>query len=181
MPLKFYYYTFILMVLMSCKRESPEDARHQVALSMRDQLKVYVDSAMGKDVDATEKIEAIRIWKDAQQIAEATPGDTLSSSILFRSGALLKAHNEVTKAIGTWGLVVAYYPESLYAPEALFQQAFSFDNDLRDPQNAKRYYQKFLKMYPDHKLAGQVKMLASIMDKSDEELIKEFEKNNKSK
>ena len=98
---------------------------------------------------------------------------------IFKTGIFLKSRKEFTKAIATLGLIVAYYPSSKYAAEALFQQAVTFDNDLRDKENAKRYYDKFLKLYPTHPYASQVKDLQQLSTKTDEEIIKSFQKKNK--
>ncbi|MBK7740250.1 MAG: hypothetical protein IPI42_06725 [Saprospiraceae bacterium] len=57
-------------------------------------------------------------------------------------------------------------------------KAFTFDNDLHDKETAKKNYEEFLKDYPNHKPAGDVKLLLQTMNKTDAQLIEEFEKKN---
>ena len=61
----------------------------------------------------------------------------------------------------------------------MFQKAFTFDNDLHDKQLAKKYYEDFLKAYPNHKLAEDIKLLIPTLDKTDAQLIEEFERKNR--
>jgi tetratricopeptide (TPR) repeat protein len=173
------YFILILLSITACKRESPVDKEKEHALVLRDSLSTLVRKVMSSGKDSATQIDAQRVWDDAQIIAAHTKGDTVSANVLFEAGALLQAVNNIPKAIGTWGLIVEYYPESRYAPLALFQQGIAFDNDLHDKDNAGRYYKKFLTLYPKHKLASQVEQLMKVMDKSDEELIREFEAKNK--
>ena len=67
------------------------------------------------------------------------------------------------------------FPEGL--PFNSFQ-AFTFENDLQDKDSAKKYYMDFLNRFPDHSFANDAKQLLSMIDKSPEELIKEFEAKN---
>lgn len=176
-------YTFLLLlsfsVFIACKRENNVNTDQQHAIVLRDSLNELCTTALDKGIDSSATLDAKQVWDNAQYIAAQTKGDTVSAGVLFKAGALLQAINNIPKAIGTWGLIVEYYPKSKYAPLALFQQGIAFDNDLHDKDNAGRYYQKFLTLYPKHQLAGQVKQLIQMMGKSDAELIREFEAKNK--
>ena len=108
-------------------------------------------------------------------------GDTSTPELLFRTGALVRGRKDATKAIGIWGLINEKYPDSKWAADAMFQKAFTFDNDLQDKQTAKIYYENFLKAYPNHKLSEDVRLLIPTLGKTDQQLIEEFEKKNKKK
>jgi TolA-binding protein len=114
-------------------------------------------------------------------MATGIKGDTSTPELLFRTGALVRGRKDPTKAIGIWGLIGEKYPDSKWAAEAMFQNAFTFDNDLQDKQTAKVYYEKFLTTYPNHKLSEDVKLLIPTLEKTDAQLIEEFEKKNKLK
>lgn len=179
-------YLFILLAfcigLLSCKQDQvntvdPETTTQTDGLNLRTQMIHYIDSVFSTESIAVDSVyNGDRIYADAQTIADQTPGDSISAEVLFRAGALLKGRKEPTKAIGVWGLVTEKYPDSYRSADALFQQALTFDNDLNDKNLAKRYYQKFLEQYPEHPQAEDVRLLLPMMDKTDAELVEEFEK-----
>lgn len=59
--------------------------------------------------------------------------------------------------------------------------AFIYENQLHGAEKAKKLYEEFMKKYPDHELAKDVKFSLDHIGKSDEELIKEFEAKQKAK
>jgi isocitrate lyase len=60
----------------------------------------------------------------------------------------------------------------------LFLQGFISENGLKDTAAARKFYENFLKQYPNHKLASDVKISLNNMGKTPDELIREFEKKN---
>ena len=182
-PLSRLFYLYAIAGLFwfsNCKSEpAPSTTETVDVTARRDSLNRYIDDHIKLNPETDSGRHAADIWRDAEAIATAAPGDSTSAETLFKAGIYLKSREEYTKAIATWGLIVGYYPESSLAPDALFQQAVTFDNDLKDKENAKRYYDKFLQMYPAHQLATEVKNLQALTDKSDEEIIKSFQKKNK--
>ena len=65
------------------------------------------------------------------------------------------------------------------APEALFLAAFCEETLNGDAQQAKFFYEEFLKKYPAHGLAKDAQFSIQNLGKTDEELIKMFEQNLK--
>ena len=53
--------------------------------------------------------------------------------------------------------------------------AFCYENDLRQKDKAKTLYESFLTKYPNHELAKSVQFSLDNIDKSPEQIIKEFE------
>ena len=62
----------------------------------------------------------------------------------------------------------------------MFLQGFTCDNQMRDVEGAKKYYNEFLLKYPDHEYVDQVKELLKNIDISPEELVKSFQKKRES-
>lgn len=124
-----------------------------------------------------DQISAEALVSKSQLFVEQFPKDTSAALILFKAADVSRGLGEYGKAIQLWGNVWRDYPDFEKAPLALFLQGFIFDSNLEDKANAKKYYVQFLEKFPSHELAGQVKMLLSVIGKSSDELVKEFEKN----
>ena len=61
----------------------------------------------------------------------------------------------------------------------MFLKAFTFDNDLKDYENARKYYEEFLAKYPNNEFAESAKFLLDNLGKSDEELRQIIEQKQK--
>lgn len=70
------------------------------------------------------------------------------------------------------------FPENAKAPEALFFLGFVYDNQINDDAKAGDYYKQFLKKYPAHTFAKDAEASIKNLGKTDEELMREFEKIN---
>lgn len=172
------------MSMMSCKQDDGTETKVTVdaapeLIAKKDRMKGYIDSVFLTRSEAEDSLYTTRmLYEDAKAIATGMKQDTSVPEVLFRAGALASGRKDPTKAIGIWGLITSEFPESRWASEAAFQKAFTFDNDLHDKETAKKNYEEFLKDYPNHKLAGDVKLLLQTMNKTDAQLIEEFEKKN---
>jgi len=182
-------FTFLLMLFtlfISCKKEKvvsdKKEKSSTESFAAHDRLQKYIDSVfLTNSVYQDSFYTTEQIYDDARLMSTGMKGDTSTPELLFRTGALVRGRKDPTKAIGIWGLINEKYPDSKWAAEAMFQKAFTFDNDLQDKQTAKIYYEKFLTSYPNHKLTEDVKLLIPTLDKTDAQLIEEFEKKNKLK
>ncbi|MFK7774183.1 MAG: tol-pal system YbgF family protein [Saprospiraceae bacterium] len=108
-------------------------------------------------------------------------GDSLAAEHLFNAADLYRGIGDYTKALDTWYIVYRSYDRDGHpkAPHAMFQCGFTYDSVLNKKDLAKTLYNMFLKRYPDHTLAKDAKLLLANLDKSPEDLIKEFQKKNK--
>lgn len=180
----FLFVSITAMSMMSCKRDVKAetavvaDAAPEV-IAKKDRMKAYIDSVFMTRSEAEDSLYTTKmLYEDAKVIAEGMKQDTSVPEMLFRAGALARGRKEPTKAIGIWGLITSDYPHSRWASEAAFQKAFTFDNDLHDKETAKKSYEEFLESYPNHKMADDVKLLLQTMNKTDAQLIEEFERKN---
>lgn len=64
--------------------------------------------------------------------------------------------------------------QSPLAPQALFFQAFIYENQLNDTARARETYERFLSYYPDHRLAEQARQAIKLLGKSPEEIIQDL-------
>ena len=123
---------------------------------------------------------------DLQKVAEyaresemymSTFGDSLAAEYVFNAADIYRGMGNFDKALEMWYLVYKpYEQEHPKAPHALFQCGFLYDSILERKDLARNLYKRFLRKYPDHNLANDVKSLLENLDKSPEDLIKEFQK-----
>ncbi len=118
---------------------------------------------------------ALQYVAQASAFAEKYPQDSMSALLLFRAADVARGVGEYGKAIQLWGQVWRTYPDFKLAPDALFLQAFTFDNDLKDVEEARKYYQKVIAHFPNHPLTGQAEQLLKVLGKSPEELVRKFQ------
>ncbi len=98
---------------------------------------------------------------------------------LYKYAAMSRAVNLPVKAIKSYDRILVDYPGYERNPEVAFLLAFTYDEDLKRPEQAKEAYQEVIDKYPGDKWAEQAAMRLTNIDKSDEDLVKEFmEKNN---
>ena len=158
-------FTASVFLLMSCgsgkqKMKSDIEAAEQ---------KLKNDSAAVPD-----KQKSAEVVHQYLAFADKFQDDSMSAEYLFRAADLTNGIHQPDKAIELYQRVQRYQTYSK-TPIALFLQGFISETELQNMQKAREYYKKFLKQYPDHKLANDVRISLANLGKSPEELIKEFE------
>lgn len=115
----------------------------------------------------------------AQEFARRFPQDTLAPKFLFQAANVSRGIGEFSNAATIWGRVASEYEQYRRAPESLFFQAFTLDNDLKDTAQARVHYEAFLERYPKHPMAKDASLLLEVIKsgKSAEEMVKEFQQN----
>lgn len=93
---------------------------------------------------------------------------------LYKSAAISRGVGLPIKAIKLYDKILADYPGYERNPEVAFLLAFTYDEDMKQPERAKEAYEDLLERYPDDMWAEQATARLESIDKSDEELIKSF-------
>lgn len=132
-----------------------------------DSLHQFNENAATQYVDATEAYVLIN------------PDDPESPDLLNKAAETARSLKTFNKAISLYDWVIEKYPASKIAPQALFLKAFTFDNELHDIENARFYYQEFIKRYPTADFADDAKVLMDNLGKSDQEFLESIQKQNK--
>lgn len=86
----------------------------------------------------------------------------------------LSANNQQEEAIEAYDDLIQKYPEDERSAEALFMQAFIFENYLFDKTKAKEKYSDFLKHYPNHELADDAVFSIENLSLSNQELLEKL-------
>lgn len=103
---------------------------------------------------------------------DQNPQDTLSPEFLMRASIVALNTHQETYAITLLNKLYEDFPNSPLRPEALFRQAYIYDDILGYPDRAKALYEQFLVMFPNDPLAKDAEQLLQFVDKDPEEFIK---------
>ena len=139
-------------------------------------LEAELKSQDGKKMDKAKVAELI---EKSQLFAKSFPKHETAPALLFRAADVARGTGNPSLGVQIWGTLMQAYPDYERTPDALFLTGFTYENNLNKKEEARKYYNKFLNDYPDHALFNQVKQTLDQIDKSPEELIKEFQRKNK--
>ncbi len=121
-----------------------------------------------------------RLYVDASEAAVmAQPNLPAAPEYLHRAAETARTLRDIPKAITLYDWVIERYPQHPRGSTSLFLKAFTYDNDLKDYENARIYYEEFLEKYPNNEFAESAKFLLENLGKSDEELRQIIEKKQK--
>jgi TolA-binding protein len=116
-----------------------------------------------------EKVKAAYI-----EFANKYPDDDLSPEFLFKAGQRCNVTAEHAKAIELFQRVIDTYPKHKIAEEALFLQAYIYENSMADFAKATATYAAFIEKYPNSDLTEDAKLAIQNMGKSPEEIFESF-------
>lgn len=107
--------------------------------------------------------------------------DYACADYLFKAGELAENINQPYRAIGFYTKCYEEYPAFKFNGLCLFRMANLYDFKLSNYIKAKALYMEVKEKFPKTDLAKDADAAIKMMGKSDQELIKEFEKKNKVK
>ncbi len=163
----------ILLLLSACSGEE-EGASKEQLLGRIDTLEQEVDSISSQGKLPEKKMrKLVSAYKD---FAEQYEKDSLAPYHLFQAGNVARSLKEPQKAINIYQRILKDYPDFKKEPTVRFLLAFVYDQDLKKKKKARELYNVVIDSFPDHKLAEDARQYLKVMDLSDEELMKRFEK-----
>lgn len=178
-----YLFIFITLLFFSCQENTTSQSNHTSIAASENPQQLLLDQikekeqkllkTIDKELDkptAYELIAKSEAWMNQYPDHEETP------DIMFKSADVARGLGDYGLAIKLWEKVYQNYPDYKKAPEALFLMAFTYENDVANPDIAEKYYNKFIELHPEHKLVSEVKTVLNNLGKSPEDLIKSFQK-----
>lgn len=154
----------------ACKSKNSTDA----TTSNPKEIKMLEDSLLSNPIGENYNAKAPVLASEMLKYAETHPKDTLAAVYLFKAGDLYRGLGRFRESLQSWQTICDKYPDYKRAPDALFLQAFTIENELKDYEKAKSLYNEFLKKYPTHSFAATIPSILKNMGKSPDELIKSF-------
>ncbi|MEO6039288.1 MAG: hypothetical protein ABIQ93_12825 [Saprospiraceae bacterium] len=170
-----------LAIVPACKNNpTPVDRSAELETTL-----IRLDSQMtAKNGTVTDTAKAAAFIKAAEEYAALVqPTDPNKyADLLLKAAGVAKSVGNSGKALELYTAVDEKMPQHPKAPMALFMEGFIYENDLSDTATARLKYQAFLKKYPnDPDFADDAQNALRNLGKSPEDLIKEFEAQNKNR
>ena len=135
------------------------------------------DKVFNTGQNRLQKQDAMALVNLYVEYANENVGDSLSPEYLFRASDISMNLGRPGQTIRLFNRILAEYPDYKKAPATLFLMAFVYEDQMKDYDNARKYYELFLKKYPDSEFADDAEISLKNLGKTPEELIKEFESN----
>lgn len=156
----------------------PDDERAAAFLNRVEKKNITVDSML-KEIglkmfnDSIYRLDEnmARLYVDACEAAVmANPNLPDAPEYLHRAAETARTLRDIPKAITLYDWIIEQYPNHQRGATSLFLKAFTFDNDLKDFDNARIYYEEFLKKHPNNEFAESAEFLLENLGKSEAEL-----------
>jgi tetratricopeptide (TPR) repeat protein len=125
-----------------------------------------------RNIDAE---KAATYLAEAERYADVRAGDTSAVFYLFKAAEVATVQRQYAKAVELYGRIANEFSSHPRAPQALFMQAFTYDENLGQIDMAREKYQEFIANYPQHDFADDAQIMLDNLGKSDEEILRALE------
>lgn len=171
---------FTLYAFPACNNASPVDRSIELEASLL-QLDADMTATNGTLADTAKAAAFIRTAEEYAALVQPTNPDKYAD-LLLKAAGVAKSGGNSAKALELYATVAEKMPQHPKAPMALFMEGFILENDRGDTAMARVRYQAFLAKYPnDPDFADDAQNALKNLGKSPEEMIRQFEAQNKNR
>ncbi|MFP4664463.1 MAG: tetratricopeptide repeat protein [Bacteroidales bacterium] len=186
--------SFLLLMVISfsaCINKSNEsgDAQKNIDKSEQDTSDQTPDrmalqdsiTQMEKDLHSTlelDEAKANQMLVEYLNYVNYFEHDSLAPEYLFRAAEIAMNTDRPSDAVAYLNRIDKNYPEFDKKPQVIYLLGYIYDSMLNKKEAAEKHYKEFLKKYPEHRRSEEVKLQLKYLNKSDLEMVREFEKNN---
>lgn len=163
---------FFLIIITSASLFSCTDKKTTLVA----QIDEVTATMKQEDFPSKENMEKVIALYD--EYITTYPEDEQNYTYLELKAKYQSANNQFKDAIETYDVLIEKYPTHEKNADALFMQAFIYENQLFDKTAAREKYEKFIKEYPNHELTPSAQFSIENLFLSDEDIIKKFESMN---
>lgn len=175
-------FTFSVMLLLTFTAcQTGGSTTNNSPAALLDSIQIAEDALKGDKSGNFDVAKAQTALSAYEKFIAASPKDAQTSEYLFKSAEIYRSLRQFDKAIAAYQKIITDFPNYDKTPHSLFLMGFCYENDLGQKDQAKPLYEEFLKKYPKHELAQSVQFSLSNIDKTPEQIIKEFEAKAKEK
>jgi TolA-binding protein len=115
-----------------------------------------------------------QIKKAYLDFASKYPDDELAPEFIFKAAQRCNVIAQHQQALELFQSIIDKYPQSRVSEEALFLQAYIYENSLQNLGKAKEVYNTFILKYPLSELAEDAKMAIENLGKSPEQVLEDL-------
>lgn len=106
-----------------------------------------------------------------QEFVKEFSNDSLSPIYLLKAADLCISTKKYETAAKLYNKVYSNYPNYEKAPQALFLEAMTYSDFIKNESLGKLKYKEFIKKYPNHELINDAKKSLEFIGKSPEEIL----------
>lgn len=168
--MKRYFYllkVILLIVFLGCTSKHDTMLKNIKSLEEKVRLQAIPDKTDGGKLVAA--------YTD---FVNAFPSDSLAPTMLFNASRVAFALNDYENAVALLKRLTDDYPTSKPIPDAYVFYGFIMETIYQDYEKARYWYELFLRDYPEHAMAEDVRITIKNLGKTPDELVAEFLKNN---
>lgn len=168
---KFSIILFLLIEISACKNEQK---------SMQDNISTQEKSLFSANSKTQlNNKQAMDLIAQYTAFAQKFPNENATPEYLFKKAELQTAIQQFQGSIDTYQQLFETYKNFDKRPQALFLQAFVYENYLKNNAKAREIYQQFLTSFPNDDFADDAKASIEYIDQglSAEDLVKKFQEN----
>lgn len=175
----FFLASLFIIAIIGCNSSSTTDDSKGDIEKDRAKLEHLEDSLYSDTVSRIDKKKALELTELYRSFANNYPKDEMAPSYLYRAAEVISTIGNPMQAIKIYDKLIKEYPDYEKIAHCYFMKAFVYDNNLLMYKEAKEAYQIFIDKYPKHDLADDAEMSIKFLGKSNEDIIKAFEENQK--
>jgi outer membrane protein assembly factor BamD (BamD/ComL family) len=131
-----------------------------------------------KDLEAKDSVFSPQLIEETKaaylDFATKYPDDELAPEYIFKAGQRCNVMADHEEAIGLFQRVIDQYPRNRASEEALFLQAYIYENHLHQDAKARELYTTFISKYPKSELREDAEAAIRNMGKTPEEILESF-------
>lgn len=165
---KLIQFSLVLLLFAGCQNQGEQEK----LMEKIEQQEKNVSQKISEG--AIKKQEVKSLLKLYEKFYRTYPKDTLSAQYLMKAGQNAMHSNMPGKAIHFFDAVEHSFDSTSHYPMAIFMKAFVYDQ-MRDTAHARIYYKKFVRQFPNHKLAKDARISVQNLGKSLDEIVKNFD------
>ena len=179
LTIKFFGFLLITSVFLLASCGGPETKSEEKELTIEESIAEMENELFNSNQTKIDKRKALDLVNLYVEYADQYPDDPISPEYLFMASDISMNLNRPTQTIKLFDKIMTTYPSYNKTSSALFLKAFVYEDQLHDYDAAKKYYELFIEKYPDSEFADDAVVSLQNLGKSPEELIREFEEQNK--
>lgn len=177
-----YVLFFVLILLLGSCTQTPQEIDAEIQQQKRIELSENI-KALEQGLGNAQSLDVIKgnqLVDAYKAYADACREDSITPHYLFKGADVAIGVKRYQDAILFYERIYKYYPEFPKRADALFMQAFVYDEHMKMKGKAADLYTQMIEKYPDHTMADDAAALRENLTLTEEELIRRFQQKNDS-
>ncbi|HMG14752.1 MAG TPA: tetratricopeptide repeat protein [Saprospiraceae bacterium] len=158
-----------LMTFLACKNNTNKSTTNN---EIPNNIKDLRDSLLAHPLGESFKTKAPVLVKMLDSYAKTNPKDSLAPAYLFEASQYSRNLGDLKSALNNMEKIKQDYPDFKRLADVIFYEGFMVENDMKDIHKAKEIYEDFLRRFPNHPYASNIKMNIQNLGKTPEEILK---------